>query len=61
MTKYLAAEEYTYVSDGTFSGVDKKGKMIQEQPGEHHVIHILVPVPPGTYKSMRSKRFVDQL
>ena len=41
---YLAAKEYTYVSDGTFSGVDKKGKLIQEQPGEYHIIHIRVPV-----------------
>ena len=31
---YLTAKEYVFSSDGSFSGVDKKGKRIQEQPGE---------------------------
>lgn len=35
---YLAAIEYVFASDGSFSGVDKKGKRIQEQPGEYHII-----------------------
>ena len=47
---YLAAKEYVFVSDGTFSGVDKKGKLIQEQPGEHHIIHIHVPISPSVVR-----------
>lgn len=41
---YLTAREYIYVSDGTFIGFDKKGKQIHEQAGEHHIIHIHIPV-----------------
>ena len=47
---YLSAREYLFVSDGTFSGVDKKGKMIQEQAGEYHIIHIHVPVSPSVVR-----------
>lgn len=47
---YLSAREYLFASDGTFSGVDKKGKLIQEQPGEYHIIHIHVPVSPSVIR-----------
>ena len=47
---YLAAIEYVFASDGSFSGVDKKGKRIQEQPGEYHIIHIHVPVSPSVVR-----------
>lgn len=47
---YLTAKEYTYTSDGSYSGADKKGKLIQEQPGEHHIIHIHVPVSPSVVR-----------
>ena len=47
---YLTAKEYVFASDGTYTGFDKKGKTIQEQPGEHHVIHIHVPVSPSVVR-----------
>ena len=37
---YLTAQEYMYQSDGGFSGVDKNGKIVTEQPGEYLIIHI---------------------
>lgn len=43
---YLTAHRYCFISDGTFSAVDKHGKTIQEQPGEYEVIHIHIPVSP---------------
>lgn len=43
---YLTATEYVYESDGSFVGIDKKGKRIQEQPGAYHIIHIHIPVAP---------------
>lgn len=47
---YLTAKEYIYTSDGTFWGLDKKGKHIQEQVGEYHIIHIHVPVSPSVVR-----------
>ncbi|MBR6999431.1 MAG: putative DNA binding domain-containing protein [Lachnospiraceae bacterium] len=47
---YLTAREYVYFSDGSFSAVDKKGKLVQEQPGEYHVIHIHIPVSPSVVR-----------
>ena len=32
---YLMAKEYLYISDGSFSGIDKTGNPIQEQAGEY--------------------------
>jgi len=43
---YLAAKEYVYHSEGGFTGTDKNGKMITEQPGEYHVLHIHIPISP---------------
>ena len=43
---YLTAREYVYDSDGTFSGTDKNGKMIKEKPGEHHILHVHIPISP---------------
>lgn len=43
---YLAAKEYVYTSEGGFSGVDKNGKVITEEPGEYHVLHIHIPISP---------------
>ena len=43
---YLAAKEYIYNSAGGFSGVDKNGKTVTEQPGEYHVLHIHIPISP---------------
>ena len=47
---YLAAKEYVFASDGTFSAADKNGELIQEQPGEHHIIHIHVPISPSVVR-----------
>lgn len=47
---YLIARGYVYASDGSFSCVDKKGKLIQEQPGKYHVIHIHVPISPSVVR-----------
>ena len=47
---YLTAKEYAYISDGTFFGFDKKGKRIQEQPGEYRIIHIHVTVSPSVIR-----------
>ena len=47
---YLTAKEYVFASDGAYTGFDKKGKAFQEQPGEHHVIHIHVPVSPSVIR-----------
>ncbi len=47
---YLSAREYLFVSDGSFSGADKNGKLIQEQAGEYHIIHIHVPVSPSVIR-----------
>lgn len=53
---YLTAHRYSFVSDGTFSAVDKHGKTIQEQPGEYVVIHIHIPVSPTVVRH-RSRIF----
>jgi len=47
---YLTAREYVFTSDGSFIGTDKKGKKVQEQSGEHHIIHIHVPVSPSVIR-----------
>ena len=47
---YLVAREYVFTSDGSFSAVDKKGKLIQELPGEYHIIHIHVPISPSVVR-----------
>lgn len=43
---YLSAKEYVYNSDGTYCGMDAKGKKIREDAGEYHIIHIHVPASP---------------
>lgn len=43
---YLVAKEYVYQSEGGFTGKDKSGKMIVEEPGEYHILHIHIPVSP---------------
>ena len=43
---YLVAKEYVYQSEGGFSGKDKSGKIIVEEPGEYHILHIHIPVSP---------------
>ena len=35
-----------YHSEGGFSGTGKNGKVITEQPGEYHVLHIHIPISP---------------
>jgi len=47
---YLTAREYIFASDGSYTGVDKHGKRFQETPGEHHIIHIHVPVSPSVVR-----------
>ncbi|MBO5567564.1 MAG: hypothetical protein J6A79_01250, partial [Clostridia bacterium] len=44
------SKTYLFASDGSFSSVDKNGKLIQEQPGEYHIIHIHVPVSPSVVR-----------
>lgn len=43
---YLTATEYVYRSEGGFSGTDKNGKVITEEPGEYHILHIHIPIKP---------------
>ncbi len=43
---YLTATEYVFISEGGFSGVDKNGKIIMEEAGEYHILHIHVPISP---------------
>ena len=43
---YLTATEYVYRSEGGFSGIDKNGKVITEEPGEYHILHIHIPISP---------------
>ena len=47
---FLRAVEYVYLSDGSFSARDKKGKLIQEKSGEHHILHIHIPVSPSVMR-----------
>ena len=41
---YLTAQEYTYISDGSFTGKAKNGTEIKEKSGIYTIIHIHVPV-----------------
>ena len=43
---YLVAKEYAYTSEGGFSGVDKNGKVVTEQPGKYHILHIHILISP---------------
>ncbi|MBO4336327.1 MAG: ATP-binding protein [Desulfovibrio sp.] len=40
----IVVNEYVYISDGSFVGIDKNGKTLCEQAGTYHIIHIHVPV-----------------
>ena len=43
---YLVVKEYVYQSDGSFSGLDKTGRQVRENPGEYHILHVHVPISP---------------
>ena len=47
---YLVAKEYVYNSEGGFSGIDKNGKTVTEEPGEYHILHIHIPISPAVMR-----------
>ena len=47
---YLVAKEYVYDSEGGFSGIDKNGKTVTEEPGEYHILHIHIPISPAVMR-----------
>ena len=56
---FLAAKEYVYHSEGGFTGTDKNGKMITEQPGEYHVLHIHIPISPVVVRHRNGDADID--
>ena len=55
---YIVATEYVYEADGSYCAKTKDGKIMQEMVGEHHIIHIHIPISPTVVRN--SNRIYDR-